>query len=529
MVNYRLSDISTQFREFQSPVVLNFLAALSGHEAPRLNAPFRFLVCGERTARSAATLAAAFASGEFHVVETDRAYREGVRDLMNDVGQSNVIFHDVDLDDPDAPPLKLPELDYVCVHGLYAQLGPVGREVIGQILQGNLRDGGLAFMSYCAFPGWAALTPLRALLREAARASHAEDGTMQAPLKLAERLKDLNAEYFIDVPLASQVVELYAGLPADVLVREFLSPKFEPQSFDAVSAQMQEFGLSYLACHPLHLNHVDMALPRAFRQACHDIEDRRDRERFVDFVLNTKVREDVYIKGAPEASAPAADTRQAQLLQTIVGTTEPPSDIERTRSFANATVHYGSTLYETVINQLALGATGIEQLVNHPLLASYDADTVIGAVTLLMAGGQFHAMALPAVECEDPTSLDFEIPSAFNRSVLRRSLFPTSEQDSAEFTSDEVLVCSPVAGNGILIPFEEAIVLIAVSEAGADGATQWAWEQLGAGNSDTDPAAFASVFVNTMEIFRRSRLYKYYELGIVSAKAHNSQSESPNT
>lgn len=526
MTEYQLSDISTQFREFQSPVVLNYLAALGGHAAPSLEGPFRFLVCGERTARSAATLAAAFPQGEFHIIETDPAFRERIRALVIEVGMTNVILHDVDLDDPEAPPLELPELDYVSVHGLYAQVGPVGQESLHQILRGRLRPGGLAFLSYCAFPGWASLTPLRALLREAARKSHAEEGEVSGPLELAERLRREGAQYFRDVPMAATVLDLYASLPAQALLREFLSPKQEPVGFDVVSARLEECGLGFVGSHPVHLNYVDMAVPAPLRAACHAVRDRRERERLMDFILNTKVREDIYVKRGDEQPTPTAERRQEALTKVVMGTPLPPSDIEWVRQFEHASLRYVGPIFERLMRAVVTGAHRLHDVAERPELAPFGPEAVVEAAVLLMAGGQFHPMALPAAR-QERAELEFQLPSAFNREVLRRSLLPASEEARAEFPSEEILVASPVAGNGILIPYDEAMILLAVSEAGAEGAVGWAWEALGAKDSDTDPRSFELVFRHAMESFRASRLYKYFELGIVSAPAQRSQTESP--
>lgn len=513
MATYYLSDLSTQFREFQSPVVLNYIANLAGHATPDLQAEFRFLVCGERISRSAVTLAATFPNAEFHVIETDAAFMKSVSALAQEAGVDNVTFHETSLESAESSPLELPELDYVCIHGLLAQLGPVGQEALKQLLGGRLKTGGLAFVSYNAFPGWAPLTPLRALLRNAARQAAGD----RSPLELAQQLHQGGSQYFRDVPLASAALELYGSLASEKLLREFLSPNFKPLSFDSVSGDLKEYGLQFVGCHPIHLNYVDISVPKPLRALCNEAPNRASREPLMDFVLSTKVRDDVYIKVPQDAAEPDANKRYELLSKSVVGTTLPLHQLSRTLRFPHATLHFGTHLFESMINYLSLGTYPLEDLGKLPELSMYSPEAIVDSAAMLVAGGQFHPMAHSLGRPSDSTSLRFKIPSRWNREVLMRSLFPSSSEEAEEFPSDEILVSSPVAGNGVMIPYDEAMVLLAVGEVGPEEAAQWALQkrQVQLDQGQVDGSSFISTFQSAAEDFRMSRLYKYYELGFV--------------
>ncbi len=377
--------VDTFFREL-SPVWINYVAALHGLVAPRLDGAFTYLELGCGFGQSSIVDAAALPAGQFHACDGNSSHVEGARRYARALGIANV--HLLDCTFGELPVDELPEFDYVVLHGVYSWIGARAREDVRRVLERKVKPGGLVYVSYNCLPGWILDMPLRRLLRELVDARSGDDSAEAIDEGLAwmQRLRDANSGYFAAHPSARALVDAYTRYPRGYLVHEYLGNDWEPSYSVDVADAMQRAGLSYVGSATLSDNHPPLLLAddviSTIAEAA-DVSPTSNRRRLCNQSL---FRRDVYVRGDASGRNPA------RLSDVVVGALDP-SSIERSVRVPRGIVTFQDAFIDELRRSLAAGPQTLGSLTRGLGRGQHGLGDIARNLNILLAAGELLPFA----------------------------------------------------------------------------------------------------------------------------------------
>jgi ubiquinone/menaquinone biosynthesis C-methylase UbiE len=495
-----------------SPSSLRLVAALNGFSTPR-SSSFDYCELGCGHGDTTVVLAAANPDARFVGVDLNPEHLAVANRLAREGGVDNVRFLERDFEHLRSE--TLPELDFVCAHGVLSWVGPEKRKAMLAFASAKLKPGGLFYASYNAMPGWASVEPLRQLLLSQA-GEGAADSLERARLGLAfaKKMYEGGAEYFAANPAAKEMLATMEAEGLQYIAHEYLNAHWAPMYFARVAWEMAACDLHFVGQLPLYLNYRDLSVPAKLAPLFGSVADRLTFESLKDFALNAFFRRDVYIKGRPGRSAMAAD---AYLDSTAFGLpVDPP--LRRDVRLPHTTLRIEGPVFDGLFEVLARGAATGSDLIAHPSLAAFGADQVRASLLRAVLAGHIapflRATRGSAAPAEDARLL---LSSEYNRAVLQR----TPSNDSP------LVLASPVSGTGVSIALLRAVALRVLTEVPVPSAREeWIRGHLGklAARLSVGGRPIAReqqheqvrLVLAEVEAFRKNGLGKLIELGILA-------------
>src|SRR5262249_26076874 len=183
------------YREL-SPGILR-LASLAAGVAVPAGQPLRYLELGFGQGLSINVHAAAV-PGTFWGTDFNPGQVAHARALAEASGSGAVLL-DESFEDL-AARADLPEFDIIALHGVWTWISDENRRYIVDLIRRKLRAGGLVYISYNCFPGWAPAEPLRHLMSLHSELAGSEVtgtiGKIDGALAFARNIADSGALYF---------------------------------------------------------------------------------------------------------------------------------------------------------------------------------------------------------------------------------------------------------------------------------------------------------------------------------------------
>jgi SAM-dependent methyltransferase len=489
-----------QFTRELSPLAVRAAAALNGFAPPPAE-DFDYCELGCGTGDTTNTLAAAYPRARFVGVDFNAGHVTFARGLAHRGNLDNVRFLERDFADLAREPL--PGFDYVCAHGVLSWIGPETRTALLDFAAARLKPGGVLYVTYNALPGWAAVEPLRRLMLDVS--AGVEGSTLDRARHgagLASLLCEAGAEYFASNPAAKEMLStaLQMGLP--YIAHEYFSPHWQPMYFADVATEMTRRDLGFIGRLPLFQNYRDLTIPPSAMELFRQVSDRATFESLKDFATNEFFRGDLYMKGS--ASRDEATTR-LYLETTRFGTLTTAERVKREVHLRHQVMRFEGPLFDALIEQLARTASTLPELLATPALAAHGEEALRLTVLRLLLGDQIAPMQ----------SGSYAVPWEYNRTILEQRLS----------TRDPVVLASPVAGTGIVVPHLQAVALRLMT--GVDPADRPAWIRafvarqpvkltVGDRTVETEDEQ-TRVLGDEVEKFRAGRLPKLVALGVVEA------------
>jgi len=489
-----------QFSKELAPVAVRAAAALNGFAPPPAD-DFDYCELGCGAGDTTNTLAAAHPSARFVGVDFNAEHVAFARGLAGRGGLGNVRF--LERDFADLSRETLPDFDYICAHGVLSWIAPETRSALLDFAASRLKPGGVLYVTYNALPGWAAVEPLRRLMLDASAGVEGNSlDRARHGAGIASLLCEAGAEYFVSNPAAKEMLytALHMGLP--YTAHEYFGAHWQPMYFADVAAEMTTRGLGFIGQLPLYLNYRDLTIPPTAMELFRRVSDRASFERLKDFAINEFFRGDLYVRGStPRDEA----TTRSYLETTRFGTLTTPGHVKREVHLRHHVLRFDGPLFDALIERLGREAATVPELLNEPALAGYGAEALRPAVLRLLLGEQVAPMQAGS----------YRVPWEYNRRILEQRLS----------TRDPVVLASPVAGTGIVVPTLQAVALRLVT--GVDPADRPAWIrafvarqavrlEVGDRTVETEEEQ-ARVLVEEVEKFRAGRLPKLVALGVVDA------------
>jgi SAM-dependent methyltransferase len=435
----------------------------------------RGLACNDSTAAPAhcelgfgqgvsANINAASNPGRFVATDFNPAHAAHARGLADHSGGA-LRIHDDSFEQLLARD-DLPEFGSISLHGIWSWVSRDNHRIITEFATRHLRPGGVFYISYNCFPGWAPAYPLRQLFALHDRYASVSSGAVQridAALKFSGALLAAGPMFARVTAGLDERLKQISGQPRDYLAHEYFNRDWNCMYFTDVADALAEGKLEFAAtADPLDV--VDTinltAEGIAFLAA---IEHPVLREQVRDYFVNRQFRKDLYLRGVRRLSA--AEQRQ-QTLATRLVLMRPVDAIPMVVNAAQgeATLHEG--IFRPLIDELAArdyAPKSFSDLMR--ALPDVSLPQLVMASAVLVGAGH----AAPC-QTEPAAQLVREKCSTFNRHLL----------DRAQTRDDVNFLASPVIGGGMFVDRFQQLFLLARSR-GSDQPAEWAratWQLL---------------------------------------------------
>lgn len=412
---------------------------------------------------------AAACPGEFWGFDFNPTHAVNARDLATACGSGAQLFDDSF--EEFASREDVPEFDVIVMHGTWSWISAENRHLVVDIVRRKLAPGGVFYMSYNCWPGWATEMPLRHLLVEhAALASPDARGLIpkiDAAMDFAQAMIDADARYFRTHPGLKDWLAKMRSLSRNYVAHEYFNRDWHPMPSSEVARTLSAAKLTYAASATL-AEHLDgLGLPPKSRDLLAGITHPLLRETVLDYLVNQRFRRDIFVKGPRPLSPAARNERFRSLPLALI---QHPDHVPMKLSVAGGEAELHPDVYRPFIEAMAedgYAPKTLRQLEAHPKCGKMHLNELIQAAQMLVGAGSLHpAQPQPAI---DAAARHCE---ALNDRIL----------DRAALTDNVAALASPVLGAGVFAARQEMLFLRAIKRGikTPELMAQHAWECLDA-------------------------------------------------
>lgn len=295
-----------------APSWLRFAAQFGNHTTAH-GPDFTYYDLGSGQGDTIALLASVHPQARFIGVDFNEAQIDKARAFARDAGLTNVEFHARAFGDLAA--LGLPPAEFIVMHGIWSWVNEENRRHILGFMERKLKPGGLAYISYNALPGNAAIMALRRLMSDHAdRGEGTIDQRALAAIGFAKRLDEARATYFERHPSARERLRGFNRQDRRYLTHEYFHRTWQPFYHADVAADMARAGLSFVGRAALvdNVDRLTMHDPIADLVQEH-ASDRGFAETIRDFATDRTFRADIFAR--PPAAADSGEPLRLALLR----------------------------------------------------------------------------------------------------------------------------------------------------------------------------------------------------------------------
>lgn len=384
---------TSNFYREMTPAWLATAALLLGHRPPDLSRPFRYADLGCGNGFTAIAVAATSPQAEVWGFDFNPAHIETARDLAARAGLTNVHFVETSFAELAAlPAAALPEFDFITSHGVLSWISVENQRHMIDVFAQRLRPGGLGYVSYNVTTGWAAMVPLRALMRMLA-ASRPERTDLGVPaiLEFVDRMRTAGGGFFQAYPGLEQRLNEVRQQDPRYFAHEFLNQDWRPVMFADVSKAMTDAKCTFIGSATLTENIDGISVPQTFAPLLAEARDPLLRETLRDFGAGQGFRRDIYRRGI----SPIPPPEQQALLDelTLIWTGQTAGE-QVTVNTPIGPVTGRPEIYRPLLARLEAGPLSLREARTADGFAGRSLVELLHVVTLLIAGSFAHP-ALP--------------------------------------------------------------------------------------------------------------------------------------
>ena len=360
----------------------------------------------------------------------------------------------------------LPAFDSISLHGVWTWVSRENHCLITQFAAEHLRPGGVLYVSYNCFPGWAPTHPLRQLFAMHERYMPGSPDITQridAALKFSGAVLAADPRFSRGVPGLADRLQWMTGQNRDYLAHEYFNRNWHCMYFSEVADILAAAKLVFAStAEPLDV--VDTVnLTQAGIAFLNGIAHPILREQIRDYFVNQQFRKDLYLRGIRRLAP--AELRERTLAARIV-LTRPIDTIPMTITGGQGEATLQASIFRPLLEELAArdyAPKTFDELLQSIPECSLAQLILVSAV--LVGGGH-------AAPCQPETSVALvrENCAALNRHLLER----------ARISADVNHLASPVAGGGVAVGRFQQLFLLARSR-GCTEPADWArftWQVL---------------------------------------------------
>jgi SAM-dependent methyltransferase len=360
----------------------------------------------------------------------------------------------------------LPAFDSISLHGIWSWVSRDNHRLISKFAARHLSPGGVLYVSYNCFPGWASDYPLRHLFALHDRYAPGPPDIAQridAALKFSGAVLASGPQFARSAPGVHDRLQRISEQNRDYLAHEYFNRDWNCMYFTEVADALSEAKLDFATtAEPLDVVDAVNLNPQA--TAClNAIAHPIMREQIRDYFVNKQFRKDIYQRGIRRLAPAELDAR---MLQTSIVLARPIEAIPMTANGGQGEARLQDTIFRPLLEALAAqdyvpkSMGGLLQL-----LPGLSLQQLILASAVLI--GASHA-----APCQSEASVRLvrNKCAALNQHLL----------DRARTHADINYLASPVTGAGIAVGRFQQLFLLARNH-GYEHSADWAryvWQLL---------------------------------------------------
>ncbi|MGO9674404.1 MAG: class I SAM-dependent methyltransferase [Methylocella sp.] len=424
------------------------LAALSkGIAAPGLDGgPVRVLELGCGQGYSANLIAAANPAIDYTAIDFNPAHIAGAAALAREAGTKNVRFSEASFEDFADDKGEGP-FDIITLHGVYSWVSAEHRAQVIRIAREKLRPGGILYVSYNCYPGWASSVPIHRLFADVAAGSPYEpvDVRIANAFQIFKVLGRIGARCLEANPAVVERFSQLEQLPVNYLAHELLNANWTIFHSADVNRDMAQAKLTFVGSARI-LDHLDpLNLTDTQQLLLNQVKDPMRRESLRDLIVNQEFRRDIFIKGASDPAASPLESWRSLRFALAARARDVPLKIKG--QLAEATL--APETYGALLEQLDLGPASLAQLIALPKFRALGLAVLQNHLLMLLGQGTCQLALSDQGGAERMKSTD-----SFNRAILAR----------ARRGADYGFLASPVTGAGVGVDRVGQLALLAMHE-----------------------------------------------------------------
>lgn len=354
----------------------------------------------------------------------------------------------------------LPDFDSIGLHGIWSWISDDNRKVIVDFIRRKLKVGGVVYVSYNTFPGWATFAPLRHLLTQHASVMGASGQSISAridgAIEFAEKLLATDPCFLQANPGLAERLQRVKGQNRGYLAHEYFNLDWHPMHFADMAQWLAPAKLDF-ACSANYLDHVEVLNLTASQQALlGTLPDATFQQGARDFMVNQQFRKDYWVKGARKLSGiEQSEALRALRLVLVVSRADVPMKVTGTLGEGNLT----EALYCPVLDLMADNKPRTILQIEHGVKDRGISFTQLLQVVMVLTGGGYLASAQ-----EDAVTQGVK-PSTdkLNSHLINK----------ARSGADIAYLASPVTGGGLPVGRFEQLFLLAIQR-GHKTTADWA-------------------------------------------------------
>jgi SAM-dependent methyltransferase len=377
------------YREI-TPVWLAMSSLLLGHRPPDLTKPFSYADLGCGNGFTALIVAATCPHAEVWGFDFNPAHVEFARGIAARADLANAHFVETSFADLAVASVgDIPDFDMMVSHGVLSWISPENRRHLISAIGRKLKPGGLTYLSYNVTTGWAAMVPVRALMRMLTAASpERTDLAVPSVLDFVDRLKEAGASFFqAHTTLESRLQDIRKQ-DARYIAHEYLNQDWHPLMFADIANELAGAKCRYIGSATLAENIDNISVPANVVPLLAETRDPMLRETLRDIGCAQNFRRDLFRRGV--APLPAAEQQSLIEGMTLIGLSRqvPEGGITFPTPIGNVTGL--SAVYDPLLSILDAAPLTIRQARQSPALKERSLVELMQAFALLVAGGYAH-------------------------------------------------------------------------------------------------------------------------------------------
>ena len=196
---------------------------------------------------------------------------------------------------------SLPDFDFIGLHGIWSWVSAANRQAIVDFIAKKLKVGGVLYISYNTFPGWAAMAPVRHLMMQHVEAlgasGHGIEHNVANAMDFMATIFASQTAFERAQPMAKQRFEEAKTKDSHYLAHEYFNKDWEPCYFTDMNAWLSQAKLSYAASASLFDNMDTLILSQDQQKVVDAIKDPVLNQQVRDYMINQQFRRDLWVKG----------------------------------------------------------------------------------------------------------------------------------------------------------------------------------------------------------------------------------------
>ncbi len=340
------------------------------------------LHCG--SAVTATLLAASNPLGDFHVIDARAPMIESGRALAKEGQVRNIAFHEMGVEA--ALDRTFPAFDYIVANGIYTWVPLRERALILAFVRKFLKPGGALYLSYNARPGWNRLDSFRRIFREAlrGRSVDAREG-LGIARDIYAQLHAAKSPEIVRAGPAPSALSFLEDLPAELLIADYANEFAEPLYVTEVAADFAAIDCVLAGSAEMADSAAVLMNQEPYKSLLPNFPTAAGRELAKDFLRDTLVRRDVFVRGGKRV---AADSSDVILRGLAFALEQPAADVRYEKRMPFAELRFDSAGARALVAALAAGPRTLGELVEQMRGNAEEAQTLIANVHALLLSGQ---------------------------------------------------------------------------------------------------------------------------------------------